>query len=67
MFLSYRSLFLHFENNSLFYWASLLKSLKSDFLDAQAQCHEMQLGENVYINFWHWLLDGILRIFTPLC
>ncbi|MDE6261195.1 MAG: cardiolipin synthase [Oscillospiraceae bacterium] len=65
--LDYRSLFLHFENNSLFYRASLLEAVKSDFLDTQAQCREMKLGENVNINFWHWILDGILRIFAPLC
>lgn len=66
--LDYRSLFLHFENNSVFYRASLLKALKADFLDTQAKCREMKLGENVKItSFWHWLLDGILRIFAPLC
>ena len=65
--LDYRSLFLHFENNSLFYRASLLETMKSDFLDTQAQCREMKLGENVNISFWHWVLDGMLRIFAPLC
>ncbi len=65
--LDYRSLFLHFENNSLFYRASLLKAMKADFLDTQAKCHEMKLGRDVNVNFWHWLLDGILLIFVPLC
>ena len=65
--LDYRSLFLHFENNSLFYQASLLKAMKSDFLNTQTQCREMKLGENVKINFRRWILDGILRIFAPLC
>ena len=66
--LDYRSLFLHFENNSLFYRASLLNALKADFLDTQAKCREMKLGEKVKItSFRHWLLDVILRIFAPLC
>lgn len=65
--LDYRSLFLHFENNTLFYQASLLKDLKADFLNTQKLCREMRLGENVKRNFWHWTLDGILRIFAPLC
>lgn len=65
--LDYRSLFLHFENNSLFYGAPILRDIKADFLDTQAQCREMRLGENVKVNFRHWLLDGILRIFAPLC
>lgn len=64
--LDYRSLFLHFENNSLFYAASLLDDVKADFLDTQAQSREMRLGENIKVNFWHWILDGILRIFAPL-
>ena len=64
--LDYRSLFLHFENNSLFYRASLLESLKADFLATQEQCRERTL-ENVGLSFRHWLLDGILRIFAPLC
>lgn len=65
--LDYRSLFLHFENNSLFYGASLLKDLKADLLATQEKCREMRLGENVKQGFWHWTLDGILRIFAPLC
>lgn len=65
--LDYRSLFLHFENNSLFYDAPILSDIKVDFLDTQAQCREMRLGENVNVNFRHWLMDGILRIFAPLC
>jgi len=65
--LDYRSLFLHFENNSLFYGASLLKDVKADFLAAQEKSREMVLGKNVKTGFWHWILDGILRIFAPLC
>lgn len=64
--LDYRSLFLHFENNSLFYKASLLQDLKKDFLDTQAQCRERTL-DNIQKGFWHWMVDGILRIFCPLC
>lgn len=65
--LDYRSLFLHFENNSLFYGASLLNDLKADFLATQAQCCRMELGKNVRLGFWSWTLDGVLRIFAPLC
>ena len=65
--LDYRSLFLHFENNSLFYGAPILNDVEADFLDTQAKCREMKLGENVKVNVRHWLLDGVLRIFAPLC
>lgn len=64
--LDYRSLFLHFENNSLFYRASLLDGLKTDFLTTQEKSVERTL-ENVGNSFGKWLIDGILRIFAPLC
>lgn len=65
--LDYRSLFLHFENNALFYGASLLRDLEADFLATQEKCREMRLGENVRVTFRRWLADGVLRIFAPLC
>jgi len=64
--LDYRSLFLHFENNSIFYQAALLADWKNDFLATQAQCQERTL-KNVEGSFGKWIIDGILRIFTPLC
>ncbi len=64
--LDYRSLFLHFENNSLFFRASLLDSLKEDFLATQEKCVERTL-DNVGMSFGKWLVDGVLRIFAPLC
>lgn len=65
--LDYRSLFLHFENNALFCNASIVQKVKEDFMATQAQCRIMRLGENVSTGFFHWLLDGVLRIFSPLC
>lgn len=64
--LDYRSLFLHFENNSLFYNAQLLDDLKADFIATQEKCVERTL-QNIKKGFWKWLIDGILRIFAPLC
>ncbi len=64
--LDYRSLFLHFENNSLFYGASMLKDLKADYLATQAKCRERTV-DNIDKGFWHWIVDGVLRIFCPLC
>lgn len=60
--LDYRSLFLHFENNSLFYDASLLKDLKKDFIDSMDKSVQQQPNDRR-----HRLLDGVLRIFAPLC
>ncbi len=64
--LDYRSLFLHFENNSLFYKASLLQDLKADYLATQAKSRE-RTEDNIDKGFWHWIVDGVLRIFAPLC
>ena len=64
--LDYRSLFLHFENNSLFYRASLLDALKADFLATQEKSRR-RTPEDLPGGFWHWLVDGVLRIFAPLC
>ena len=64
--LDYRSLFLHFENNSLFYRTPLLADLKADFLATQEKCRERTL-DNIGKGFWKWFIDGILRIFAPLC
>lgn len=58
--LDYRNLFLHFENNSLFYHASLLDDVKADFLDTQKQCRQMELGKNVKNNFRSSTLDSVL-------
>ncbi len=65
--LDYRSLFLHFENNALFYKASLLDDIKADFLATQEQCLERKLGENVRTTLRSFLTEGVLRIFSPLC
>lgn len=64
--LDYRSLFLHFENNSLFYRASLLKDLQKDFLETQEKCVE-RTSQNIGKGFWKWMIDGVMRIFAPLC
>ena len=64
--LDYRSLFLHFENNALFYRASLLGDLKADYEKTLEKCRERTL-DNIGAGLGKWILDGILRIFAPLC
>lgn len=65
--LDYRSLFLHFENNALFYHASLLGEVKADFLATQEKCRAMRLGDNVRVSVGSFLTDSVLRVFSPLC
>ena len=40
--LDYRSLFLHFECNSLFYKSSILDELKIDMIETQKKCKEVK-------------------------
>lgn len=64
--LDYRSLFLHFENNSLFFNADILSELKSDFEKTRSECREIT-KDNIKMSFGKWCKDSILRIFAPLC
>ena len=64
--MDYRSLFLHFENNSLFYRAGIVEKIKEDFLATQALCSEVQPYDKRRYSR-RWAVDGLLRIFAPLC
>ncbi|KIR03599.1 Cardiolipin synthetase [Lachnospiraceae bacterium TWA4] len=65
--LDYRSLFLHFENNSVFYKSDIIKDIEKDFLKTQQQCVLIKTGENLKMSLGTWFLNGVLRIFSPLC
>ncbi len=64
--LDYRSLFLHFENNALFYKCSAIQDLTADFLETLKQCRE-RTAEDTKTGFWGWFINGLLRIIAPLC
>lgn len=64
--LDYRSLFLHFECNSVFYGSKLIDNLQADYQNTLEQCRERTL-DNIKGGLVHWIFDGILRIFAPLC
>lgn len=64
--LDYRSLFLHFENNSLFYRGSIVARVKEDFLATQSQCRAIEACDMKRYSR-RWIVDGVLRIFAPLC
>ena len=63
--LDYRSLFLHFENNTLFYNAPVLRELAKDFLETQEKSAEIRPDSRYRLGTR--ILDGILRICAPLC
>ena len=64
--LDYRSLFLHFENNSLFYRSGVISEIKADFLATQEKCVEIKPYDARQYSY-RWAIDGLLRIFAPLC
>lgn len=64
--LDYRSLYLHFENNTLFYGSSVLTDLKRDFLATQELCRPIY-PEQLKDSLARRIVDSILRILAPLC
>ncbi|MCR4946023.1 MAG: cardiolipin synthase [Lachnospiraceae bacterium] len=63
--LDYRSLFLHFECNSIFYKADIVECLKNDYLNTLKACKEIKY-ENINRNIPNTLLNNFLRVFAPL-
>lgn len=64
--LDYRSLYLHFECNALFYKSGVLTDLKADYEDTLSKCREItqkDLGSNMLTS----TINGILRLLAPLC
>ncbi len=64
--LDHRSLFLQFENNSLFYRSSVAEEVMADFLATLERCREI-VPYNQTQYALRLAFDGILRIFAPLC
>lgn len=63
--LDYRSFFLHFECNTLFYKVSLLKDLKDDMINTAKKCKKIKV-EDTKTNFISLTINAILRIVAPL-
>ena len=63
--LDYRSLFLHFECNSVFYKADIIKELKKDYLDTQSKSRQW-VPEDVKTGPLHTFNDNLLRVIAPL-
>jgi len=63
--LDYRSLFLHFECNSLFYKAKILKDLKADYQRTIEECEELKL-EALKHGRLRKFVDNLFRLLAPL-
>lgn len=63
--LDYRSLYLHYECNALFYKASVLIDLKKDF-EASMKVSRVCTLQGEKKGLLHRIINGTLRIFAPL-
>jgi cardiolipin synthase len=63
--LDYRSLFLHFECNSLFYKADIIEDLKKDYLQTLESCRERTLND-INTGIIYRFIDSCLRVLAPL-
>ena len=63
--LDYRSLFLHFECNSIFYKADIIEELKLDFLNTQKESIERTISD-IARGPLNNLINNFLRIIAPL-
>ena len=63
--LDYRSLYLHYECNALFYKASILADLKADFEASMKVSRERTLQDEKK-GLLYRIINGTLRIFAPL-
>ena len=63
--LDYRSLFLHFECNSIFYKADIIEALKKDFETSLEDCRQRTL-EDLNNGVLYRLFDCCLRVLAPL-
>ncbi len=63
--LDYRSLFLHFECNSVFYKADIINNLKEDYLRTEKECREIKLADTKK-GAIHGFVNNLLRVIAPL-
>lgn len=63
--LDYRSLFLHFECNCIFYQSDIIKDLKADFEKTQTECTP-RTADTLKNNFIYRFITSILRVLAPL-
>ena len=64
--LDFRSFFLHFECNTLFYKVSGLVDLKQDIQNIEEKCQKVDITKYKF-KLISSVINGILRIFAPLC
>lgn len=64
--LDYRSLFLHFENNAIFFRTNIIKNLVKDFKETETKSFE-RTEHNLHFTAFGKILNILLRLLSPLC
>lgn len=64
--MDYRSLYLHFECNTAFYYSSVVKQVKEDIWQTIGLSHEITLAELEKTSNFKKLVQAILRMYAPL-
>ncbi len=64
--MDFRSLYLHFENCTVFYGRETAADLKNDFIDTLASCREITLRDVAATPVRYKILQGFTRFFAPL-
>ncbi|XJS10405.1 cardiolipin synthase [Aerococcaceae bacterium WGS1372] len=62
--LDYRSLYLHFETSTLFYYHPVIEEIKADMLESIEQSRRISLAD-LKVGFFEQLWDAILRLIAP--
>lgn len=62
--LDYRSLYLHFETSTMFYYHPVIEDIKADFLDSESQSRRIKLSD-LKLGVIETLWDAMLRLIAP--
>lgn len=64
--MDYRSLYLHFENCSIFYGGHMIRDVKQDVDETLTQCHEVTLEDVAKTPFYKRVCQTLFRFFAPM-
>lgn len=66
--MDFRSLYLHYENNSIFYRSSIVDALKQDMIHTMSVSDELDLEllKRNNRNILKEIIDSVFRIIAPL-
>ncbi len=64
--LDYRSLYLHFENGTVFYNGAMANDVKTDFLNTLKACKKISMQDIKEFPLYKRIYQSIMKVFSPL-